>query len=209
MTFTPDIRLNDAAHEPGPQRYPSMCVDDSGMVYAVWENGPATDPDIFFTLSTDTQDTSFVEPNVEVDDTDSTCWAPSVAVGDSGKVYILWKDFRNAAISMCDVYFSVGHYESSIEEVKGRELAPHDLEIVCSPNPFVASTNIKLQHAGKRQGAKLLIYDVAGRTIRGFAIDASEGSGIIWDGRDQEGKVVPAGYISSKLQQAHKTLEPR
>ncbi|GAH73690.1 unnamed protein product, partial [marine sediment metagenome] len=63
LTFSANIQLNDTVNEPETQGYPSMCVDDSGMVYAVWENGPATEPDIYFTLSTDTGDSSFVEPN--------------------------------------------------------------------------------------------------------------------------------------------------
>lgn len=202
LTFSPNIQLNDIINEPEPQGYPSMCVDDSGLVYAVWENGPATEPDIYFTLSTDTGDSSFVEPNVQVDETDSSCFYPSVAVDDSGKVYVLWVDFRNGW-PFNEVYFATGAVSGIAEEVQVVETR---INITAPfPNPFVDKTVIEFTSSGVTSSPPIIlkVYDVSGRLIKTL-INKQEALGkhqIVWDGKDEKNTRVPTGiyFINGKI----------
>jgi len=74
-----------------------------------------------------------------------------------------------------------------------------------SPNPFREMTNLKFQ-SGIGQGAKsieLKIYDAAGRLVKDFSrltLDALRPTQIIWDGTDQNDRMVPAGvyFVSFK-----------
>ena len=202
MTFSSNIRVNDTINEPEPQSYPSMCVNDSGVVYAVWENGPATNPDIFFTFSTDIGDSLFFEPNFEVEDSDTDCMDPSIAVGDSNKVYVMWKDFRNDFLDS-DVYFAVGRYESGIFEEKGVDKRNLNATVSISPNPFSnnVTINLGMYDAGHMMyDTELNIYDMSGRLVKQFIIPHSELPipNYVWDGTDQEGKTVPAGIYFIK-----------
>ena len=202
MTFSSNIRVNGDANEPGPQSSPSMCVDDTGMVYAVWQDGPATNPDIYFTFSTDIGDSIFFEPNVEVDDTDSSCYYPSLAIDDSSNVYVLWVDFRNGW-PQNEVYFSVGRYESGIFEEKGEGKRNLNATVSISPNPFSKSITINLgiyDEGYMMYDTELNIYDMSGRLVKQFIISHSEFPipNYVWDGTDQEGKTVPAGIYFIK-----------
>lgn len=199
LTFSPNIRLNDSINEPEPQSVPSICVDDSGIVYAVWENGGVTIPDIFFTLSTDTEDSAFVEPNVEVSETDSQCWNSSIAVGDSGKVYVLWKDLRVGGF-FSDVYFAKGWYESAVEEVSDKE----EKAFVSDPfpNPFRRSTTISFEVEHHATPTSLKVYDLSGRLIK-VLVERVLDAGVHkfrWDGKDSNGMVVPSGVYFYKIQ---------
>ena len=195
LTFSPNIRVNDAAHEPEPQAYPSMCVDDSGVVYAVWEEGPASYSDVFFTLSTDTGDSVFVEPNVEVDDSDSLCDYPSVAVGDSGKIYVMWSDFRNGFFTN-DVFFCIGKYESGVKE-EGKKDTRHettDIRLTIHPNPFRDRLNINFSIEHSAEDTELKIYDATGRLVKEFSHTSNQQfKQVIWAGDDNYGNKVPSG----------------
>ncbi len=219
LTFSPNIRVNDSINEPDPQCFSSMCVDDSGMVYAVWEDGLASYSDIFFTLSTDTGDSVFVEPNVEVDNSDSLCAYPSVALGDSGKVYVMWIDFRNGFFTN-EVYFAVGKYESGIEEGEEKREERRVSISAPFPNPFSHRVEIRYcigqsakgnssaqEHRSIGAQAEVLelrIYDVSGRLVKDFSLGTGHlalGNVVTWDGRDDKGEVVASGvyFLKGKI----------
>lgn len=72
------------------------------IVYAVWEDGRNGDKDIFFAKSID-DGKSFL-PAVRVDDTDSNGapgdddsnqYDPSIAIDNTGKIYVVWADTRD------------------------------------------------------------------------------------------------------------------
>ena len=200
LTFSPNIRVNDAAHEPEPQAYPSMCVDDSGVVYAVWEDGPATHPDIYFTLSTDKGDSAFVEPNVKVTDipSDSGMFNPSIAVGNSGKVYVLWKDFRNDFWNG-DIYFATGVVSGIEEEEPDHSPKTTEVRLFCHPNPFRDRVEIEYCIGQSAEGIELKVYDLTGRLIRSFPSSLlTLRSSVTWDGRDDNGEAVSAGVYLIK-----------
>lgn len=200
ITFSPNIRVNDSILEFRPQRYPSMCVDESGMVYAVWEDGPATYPDIYFTLSIDTGDSAFVQPNVKVTDIppDSGMFRPSLTV-DAGKVYVLWMDFRNNFWSP-DVYFARGWYEPGVKECKDKKSKINIFSPF--PNPFSDKTVIEFRSSGVESSTpiNLKVYDVSGRLIKTL-INKSESSRIYrvrWGGCDDKGERVSSGFYFIK-----------
>ena len=63
-----------------------------------------------------------------------------------------------------------------------------------SPNPFTFFTNIRFENPGKGP-LSLKIYDTMGRVVRTLMDEMGEEGiyWIIWDGKDEEGKEVPAG----------------
>lgn len=209
LTFSPNIRVNDAAHEPDPQAYPSMCVDDSGVVYAVWEDGRigGLDRDIFFTCTTDNGDSSFVEPDVRITDTDSSCWVPSIAVGDSGKVYVLWMDERNGE---WDVYFASGWYESGVEEDNRHRTT--DIRLTIHPNPFTSVVSVKCSGIRERHTVSLKIYDMSGRLVKNFSFPTTEYQPtftVVWDGKNEIGEKIPTGVYFVEMRVGGKEIKEK
>jgi hypothetical protein len=46
----------------------------------------------------------------------------------------------------------------------------------------------------------LSVFDVGGRRLRAWPLPASDGAGVIqWDGRDEQGRSVPAGLYFARL----------
>jgi hypothetical protein len=87
----------------GNQSNPSLVVDSLGNLYVVWEDDRNDDWDIYFANSTD-GGVTWTYPNVKVND-DSSAWQinPSIAVDNSGNLYVTWDDDRNGDQ---DIYFS-------------------------------------------------------------------------------------------------------
>ncbi|MCK4574901.1 T9SS type A sorting domain-containing protein [candidate division WOR-3 bacterium] len=209
LTFSPNIRVNDAAHEPEPQAYPSMCVDDSGMVYAVWQEGSGIHPDIYFTCTTDNGDSVFVEPNVKVSDVppDSEMFDPSIAVGDSGKVYVMWSDHRNNFWSG-DVYFSVGKYESGIAEEKKKVEKESVIIFTPFPNPFIQTLRIRFQTKVDARFS-IKVYDVTGRLVKNIYKGMINGRRTVnWHSDNENGRSVSQGiyFIRIKNLDSNKTF---
>lgn len=75
----------------------------------------------------------------------------------------------------------------------GPENGPR-LAITVRPNPFRRLTTIQLALPPGRD-ASLVIYDLAGRRVREFRQEAraSGSHEITWDGRDAQGRALPAG----------------
>jgi DNA-binding beta-propeller fold protein YncE len=68
------------------------------------------------------------------------------------------------------------------------------------PNPFLASTTIRLSLPESRQ-CELSIYDLSGRLVRRYAETSGPGViSIIWDGKDEEGDPVSAGLYFYAVQ---------
>lgn len=67
------------------------------------------------------------------------------------------------------------------------------------PNPFTIKTAISIQGISK---GDLRIYDLGGRLVKTFSINSAPQSAnatVIWDGRDESGKSVPAGMYIYKV----------
>jgi hypothetical protein len=69
----------------------------------------------------------------------------------------------------------------------------HNASITIFPNPFTERLNIVYQTASENK-AELKVYDVTGRLVKQFALPSREAlNQIIWDGIDDQGRVVPQG----------------
>ena len=72
--------------------------------------------------------------------------------------------------------------------------------LVTSPNPF--SSTLRITAAGAALGGgngstELDIYDVGGRLLRCIRGDLR--AGFVWDGRDAQGRLVPAGVYLHRV----------
>ena len=205
LTFSPDIIVNDTIAINRPQADPSFCVDDTGIIYAVWGDGNAMYPDIHFTLSTDTSNSGFVLPTVKVNncEPESVRYDPSIAVGDSGKVYVMWRDARFHQWIL-DPFFSVGKYDAGISEKEKEDSKSPHLKVLVYPNPFNKSTTIVIeQHSTVDRISKLQfnIYDISGRLVKQLRCNKDDNPRSItmhWDGSNDSGKVVKQGIYFLK-----------
>lgn len=87
---------------------------------------------------------------------------------------------------------SLGNLPSFITEQNNSKFGPLHLNIL--PNPFLHHTRINFCLTQETKDCKIRIYDVGGRLVRDLSslFDQSE-KWVIWDGKDMNGKVVPAG----------------
>ncbi len=70
-----------------------------------------------------------------------------------------------------------------------------------APSPFAPSTAFRIVPHDRMENARLVVYDALGREVRRFPIGALPASGaeIVWDGRDDAGRVLPAGVYYYRL----------
>lgn len=120
---------------------------------------------------------------------------------------------RYASVTFLDSYnFSIQYYAltdstgafslGSITAVKQKSRLPENFQLNQNyPNPFSSSTAISYT-LNKQSDAKVTIYDVLGRKIRTFNVgfQVAGSYGIVWNGRDDFGKVVAPGVYFCRLQ---------
>jgi hypothetical protein len=94
--------------------------------------------------------------------------------------------FQNNARDTAQVWTTVTSVEPGPAPPVVRRLS-------ASPNPFTASTTIRIPD----QATRVSVYDVRGRLVRSWAPPAYEsgelGAAVRWDGRDAGARSVPSG----------------
>ena len=97
-TFSNNVRLND---DPGTaaQAFPSLAVNTQGAIAVAWEDFRNGDVDIYMTKSPDGGRTFGPNRRVNDDSGKADQSHPSVALGPSGRVYLIWTDTRNNRFS--------------------------------------------------------------------------------------------------------------
>ena len=90
----------------------------------------------------------------------------------------------------------------------------NEIQIWSSPNPFSSSTTISF--SGKINSDELQqikIYNVKGQLVRNFGFRISDcGFSVVWDGRDNNGNILPTGiylynlFINNKTTQTKKLI---
>ena len=88
----------------------------------------------------------------------------------------------------------------SISDVPENQLAGHVLH-PCYPNPFNPSTTISFELQSQVEVA-LDIFDIRGRVVKTLVAGESLGQGphqVIWDGRDNSGRVAAAGVYFYRM----------
>lgn len=101
-TFSPNRRVNDDVGDP-KQHQSSIVMGGNGNIYVAWVDRRNGDPDIYFTYSEDSGDSFLPNKRVNDDKNMSDQYAPSIAVDDTGNIYIAWEDYRNDDM---DIYFA-------------------------------------------------------------------------------------------------------
>ncbi len=75
------------------------------------------------------------------------------------------------------------------------------VDLRACPNPFLGETSLSFSLPG-RVAARLGIFDLTGRLVRSLVQSPSLESGphlVLWDGRDDEGRALPAGVYYQRL----------
>jgi hypothetical protein len=80
----------------------------------------------------------------------------------------------------------------------------------CSPNPFGRATAIYYQ-LGSAGSVALTLHDVTGRSVRRLAGGPQLAGfhSVAWDGRDDKGRVLPAGVYFCRLEPGATTQSKR
>ncbi len=120
---------------------------------------------------------------------------PSIA-SDGHRFLVTWTDSRNGNYDIYATFVdsagNVGLAENMTNPMPGR------LSFNVSPNPFNKETRIKLNYP-LSNNISVGIYDIAGKLVKSFDVSGgvrSANSEYIWDGKDSQGKKLPAGvYI--------------
>jgi len=116
---------------------------------------------------------------------------------------VTFLDFNNFSIQYYALTDSTGAFSlGSITAVKQKSRLPENFQLNQNyPNPFSSSTAISYT-LNKQSDTKVTIYDVLGREIRTFSagFQAAGSYGIVWNGRNDFGKVVAPGVYFCRLQ---------
>jgi hypothetical protein len=94
--------------------------------------------------------------------------------------------------------------------VQGETSGPTDPVLRCAPNPFDRSTTLTLSLADAGP-VRLRVYDLSGRLVRSL-IDRSLDPGehrVTWDGRGEDGALVPSGMYLQRLDQEGRSRSSR
>ena len=71
-----------------------------------------------------------------------------------------------------------------------------------NPNPFSILATIHINYANQSTGMAVKIYDIAGRIAKEFsfpAVSCPRNRDILWDGRNDSGKILPSGVYFVEL----------
>lgn len=117
----------------------------------------------------------------------------------SGAIIDQWLEpaYRGWAACLVDLVGIEETQEDNWELRNGR------LELTASPNPFTASTRIKVLGTRKGEIPTLSIFDVGGRAVRSLKLATGNSqlvTEVMWDGRDDAGKKLPPGVYLLKLE---------
>ncbi len=110
ISFSPNVRVNDDNGN-SLQELPSLALGKTGNIYVVWGDWRNGGSDIFFSKSTD-GGASFGDGlrndnDIQVDDYPLSAMHdhPVVAIGDSERILVSWRDTRNG-LNDQDIYFT-------------------------------------------------------------------------------------------------------
>jgi hypothetical protein len=100
ISFSTNVKVNSGAS--ANRVGPDITVDSSGNAYCVWGDWRNSNWDIYFSKSLD-GGVSWETPDVMVSSGSGNQTYPSITVGSSGNIYVVWEDDRNGDK---DIYFA-------------------------------------------------------------------------------------------------------
>ena len=120
---------------------------------------------------------------------------PSVAISPAGEVEIVMKDEQDTTRKLYQVSGTVNATTSAPVSLPGSPIS-----LVAFPNPFRAGTALQFELPARTTG-RIVIHDLAGRTVKHLAPGISGGpSEIFWNGTDDAGRPVAAGVYFARLE---------
>jgi len=222
-TWSGPVRVNDD-EAIAAQWFPWVDFDESGVAHVIWydRRHDSMNIDVYVAKSTDGGQT--FDTNVRVTPQSFPPilpWDSSVNfIGDyngiaatSSMVYPFYQDARRGEQ---DVYVALVPNETTS--------APEDLPalssgITASPNPFRDGVSFRIDPSAAGDDAVFHLYDATGRLVRSLVVPGSNGNSeaaasddeaqtrrgavlgteLHWDGRDHDGREVPAGAYFGRL----------
>ena len=200
-TWSEPVRVNDDAGGQA-QFFPWIDFDAGGVAHVVWydKRGNGQDIDVYYARSTDGGQ-SF-ETNLRVTETAFTPVLP----WDTSVNFI--GDYNGIAATLTTVY---PFYQDSREGNQDVwvSLIPNDATTVDAilpvgagrlaavPSPFRESTRIQLVGAEVSGRERVEIISVNGRRLRSLELGGDASA--FWDGRDDQGRDLPAGVYYARL----------
>ncbi|OGC39242.1 hypothetical protein A2Y85_08775 [candidate division WOR-3 bacterium RBG_13_43_14] len=114
-----------------------------------------------------------------------------IATDHRNRLHVTWLDQRRNPGYIGDIYYKRGENEQQIYEIN-HTFSPNTQSIIAAPNPFSHVLTIKLSNAGVKIKQDLEIFNAAGRKVYNTSF-IPHNKCIYWDGRDNEGGILPAG----------------
>ena len=118
---------------------------------------------------------------------------------------LIWEDDRNGTVDVFGQNVnpdgSLGPWTPTGTVDAGAPPAAHLRLAQNRPNPFTRTTEIEFDLDVPAGGARIVIFDASGRTVRRLDVRPAGGRAgrVFWDGRDQRGQPLAAGVYFYRL----------
>jgi len=181
----PDVLENDMNITPGA---------GSETMYLMWRaNNSQSDQFVYFAILD--KEGNFIEepyPSYDYSDEDvqNIFWLDA-ASNEDGDVFAVWTAYF-PEVHANAYYVVMGWFDHNWVGIEGSDtsqVAPENLTIACSANPF--DETVEFTTEGSFTPEQLHVFDTSGRLVR--TLLDSGGSSFFWDGRDSHGVDAPAG----------------
>ena len=181
---------------------PVIAIDRGDRIWVVWNSNKSDSyGNIWFVYFNGKE---WSEPANIYQKPHTQYWEPYLIVDKEGKVWCWWSAI-DTSITRRICYIC----HTTEAGIKGSKDDTIKLELLgISPNPFKTVTSIKWQVAGE-EPVNLEIYDATGRLVRTFAKTQNLKPGaytMSWDGKKENGELLPAGVYFVKLKAGSSVL---
>jgi hypothetical protein len=175
-------------------QHPSIAIGDDGIVHAFWYQmfhddcqNPTGESVYYKTLEAG----SWVDRSFMLNGHIGS-WT-DIALDRFGEPNFVWSEGGTGSM---DVWLSCYEPGADVTDTGWA----HSLRITAQPNPFDASTELRIE-SGEAVDFELTVFDVSGRLVRRLAEGMSGPAPrfIPWDGRDAEGRDLPAGAYLARI----------
>lgn len=187
-------------------------LSDVQVGYGLWytnNTGSAPDQDLFKVYLSDNDGTDWVLAETIGPVTQAGWTMHSIKVDDfvslTSQVRVRFEaaDLDPGSVVEAGIdEFSISQRQCAVVDVPSGPATPVSLRLYRSqPNPFASQTQIRydLPSSG---AVRLVVYDASGRMVRTLVDADGVTAGphsVLWDGRDDHGRVVPSGVYSYRL----------
>ncbi|MGB9721877.1 MAG: T9SS type A sorting domain-containing protein [bacterium] len=175
---------------------PHMAMDSLQYLHVVWAFSNWVDTMGIMYTKLDTLG-NFVIPPMPVVYWPIAIW-PALAritVDKNNRLHLVWMDQRLDSANVEDIFYKRGENEQTIKEL-ARLKAQNQPKISIAPNPFVNETKITFFLSQETKNFGIEIFDILGRKVKQFnnlTNHQSSYNQVLWDGIDENGKVLSNG----------------